>query len=455
MKFEGITREQVVAAIEAHGCTAKYWEGGARRRIYANYGNRKDAGYVAILAGEVFEDNLSGVTGERIRADLRALKQGAAPVAVSVATAPTAAPPEPLVVDLASVPPGTRAGDYRMGEGGVVETLAECTTCEGAGVDIHAPGSPDCTACQGTRGVWTPMAAATRSGRTNGRPGCCYDCGVDVAAGAGVIEWHLASDDGGEYGRERSGYEVHCRDTRACAARQLVRTAAKAAAKAAQKTAQEAVRTMAERFTREGEAPTGPLTLVGETVELDRRGRAAGGGAWVVIEPARPVDAAALAAELDATRRAVAELDAPYEAAQVAYGAARDACVAWAKAHGGLGSVLNETGVRALVPGDAATIDEGLALYRTYEAALVAQEEAPCAPRALRQRVTELETLVGAEGPRAIWYVVNNGADGDDWSRNNVRTGGAGAIGWRLPHTAELEAEVRAVAAAVRATIDS
>jgi hypothetical protein len=108
-----------------------------------------------------------------------------------------------------------------------------------------------------------------------------------------------------------------------------------------------------------------------------------------------------------------------------------------------------------LVPGDAATIDEGLALYRTYEAALVAQEEAPCAPRALRQRVTELETLVGAEGPRAIWYVVNNGADGDDWSRNNVRTGGAGAIGWRLPHTAELEAEVRAVAAAVRATIDS
>ena len=59
------------------------------------------------------------------------------------------------------------------------------------------------------------MAAATRSGRANGRPGCCYDCGVDVAAGAGVIEWHLAFDDGGEYGRERSGYEVHCRDTRA------------------------------------------------------------------------------------------------------------------------------------------------------------------------------------------------------------------------------------------------
>lgn len=27
----------------------------------------------------------------------------------------------------------------------------------------------------------------------------------------------------------------------------------------------------------------------------------------------------------------------------------------------------------------------------------------------------------------------NNGADGGDWSRNNVVTGGAGAIGWRVP----------------------
>lgn len=35
--------------------------------------------------------------------------------------------------------------------------------------------------------------------------------------------------------------------------------------------------------------------------------------------------------------------------------------------------------------------------------------------------------------PDAIWYVQNNGSDGDDWSRNNVRTGGAGASGWRMP----------------------
>lgn len=35
--------------------------------------------------------------------------------------------------------------------------------------------------------------------------------------------------------------------------------------------------------------------------------------------------------------------------------------------------------------------------------------------------------------PTTVWYVQNNGMDGDDWSRNNVRTGGAGAIGWFVP----------------------
>jgi len=38
----------------------------------------------------------------------------------------------------------------------------------------------------------------------------------------------------------------------------------------------------------------------------------------------------------------------------------------------------------------------------------------------------------------AIWYVQNNGADGDNWSSNNVRTGGAGAIGWRVARIEDL-----------------
>lgn len=42
-----------------------------------------------------------------------------------------------------------------------------------------------------------------------------------------------------------------------------------------------------------------------------------------------------------------------------------------------------------------------------------------------------------------IWYVRNNGADGDDWAANNVRTGGAGAIGHRIAYDAELAEELR------------
>ena len=45
-------------------------------------------------------------------------------------------------------------------------------------------------------------------------------------------------------------------------------------------------------------------------------------------------------------------------------------------------------------------------------------------------------------GEDKIWYVVNNGSDGDDWSHNNVRTGGAGAIGHYVPYSSELEARI-------------
>ena len=38
---------------------------------------------------------------------------------------------------------------------------------------------------------------------------------------------------------------------------------------------------------------------------------------------------------------------------------------------------------------------------------------------------------------RHVWYCRNNGADGDNWSANNVRTGGAGAIGYRFAATPE------------------
>ncbi len=44
-----------------------------------------------------------------------------------------------------------------------------------------------------------------------------------------------------------------------------------------------------------------------------------------------------------------------------------------------------------------------------------------------------------------IWYVRNNGFDGDDWGRNNIETGGAGAIGVRVPFSEELAAQIRSL----------
>lgn len=55
----------------------------------------------------------------------------------------------------------------------------------------------------------------------------------------------------------------------------------------------------------------------------------------------------------------------------------------------------------------------------------------------------------GSDDQPWIWAVSNNGGDGDNWGRNNVRTGGAGAIGHRVPWTAELDAELRELAAIV------
>lgn len=45
-----------------------------------------------------------------------------------------------------------------------------------------------------------------------------------------------------------------------------------------------------------------------------------------------------------------------------------------------------------------------------------------------------------------IWYCLNNGGDGDDWSRTNVGVPGyAGEIGWRVLYSQELVEELRAL----------
>ena len=50
-------------------------------------------------------------------------------------------------------------------------------------------------------------------------------------------------------------------------------------------------------------------------------------------------------------------------------------------------------------------------------------------------------------GPDWIWDIQNNGMDGDNWGNNNVQTHGAGAIGFRKPHSESLESLIRQYAA--------
>jgi hypothetical protein len=63
------------------------------------------------------------------------------------------------------------------------------------------------------------------------------------------------------------------------------------------------------------------------------------------------------------------------------------------------------------------------------------------------RRVLDAQDIYGGGdwfviGDAYIWYILNHGADGDDWSQNNVRTGGAGAIGWRIPYDLAIATEL-------------
>jgi hypothetical protein len=52
-------------------------------------------------------------------------------------------------------------------------------------------------------------------------------------------------------------------------------------------------------------------------------------------------------------------------------------------------------------------------------------------------------------GPKEIWYVWGNSADGDDWSRNNVYN--KSSIGWRVPYSEALAERIRKADAALKA----
>lgn len=54
-------------------------------------------------------------------------------------------------------------------------------------------------------------------------------------------------------------------------------------------------------------------------------------------------------------------------------------------------------------------------------------------------------------GPEYLWYIQNNGMDGGNWGLNNVRTGGAGAIGYRVPASSTMTAELLRLASEIAA----
>ena len=84
---------------------------------------------------------------------------------------------------------------------------------------------------------------------------------------------------------------------------------------------------------------------------------------------------------------------------------------------------------------------------------IMAAGERPSGPvRPDGVRVSDRQTIYGGGdwfilGDVDVWYVRNNGADCDDWSHNNIQTGGAGAIGLRVPRTDTLTAAVQALRA--------
>lgn len=92
------------------------------------------------------------------------------------------------------------------------------------------------------------------------------------------------------------------------------------------------------------------------------------------------------------------------------------------------------------------------AIQGTENAPAGAENRPESEPRA--RRLLDTQNIYGGGdwfvvSDKSIWYVRNNGADGDDWGRNNVRTGGAGAIGWRVPYDAMLAAEIEQLAQVV------
>lgn len=71
----------------------------------------------------------------------------------------------------------------------------------------------------------------------------------------------------------------------------------------------------------------------------------------------------------------------------------------------------------------------------------------PVVEQPVGYRVTDRQNIYGGGdwfvvGDTEVWYIQNNGRDGDWWETNNIKTGGAGAMGWVVKRTDELMSKI-------------
>ncbi len=194
-------------------------------------------------------------------------------------------------------------------------------------------------------------------------------------------------------------------------------------------------RAIEQLFRETGTLPPGSNDVEGEEIRISSSARIYGGGTWFIVEPA--AFEAPTVEEIDGARAAVAPLLAAGATYCAFFDAQRARPVDWKLFYAAVDGQRTEELPEEMRPLAQANTDA--------RAAMVAAK--PEGGWTLPQRAWErMEARIRrARDGRSIWYVINNGADGDDWGANNVRTGGAGAIGRRLPWSEELEQRIRSV----------
>lgn len=83
------------------------------------------------------------------------------------------------------------------------------------------------------------------------------------------------------------------------------------------------------------------------------------------------------------------------------------------------------------------SVDAELRTLRNQQAEYIKKHGERPNEKPVGEKVLNTQNIYGGGdwfviGTDCIWYIQNNGMDGDNWSHNNVRTGGAGAIGWKI-----------------------